>query len=332
YGFNGKERDKSFGNSLVYDYGFRIYNPQIGKFLSVDPLTKEYPWYTPYQFAGNTPIQAVDLDGLEELHYVLYKKLDGSTELFKLREERIVEEVITGAINVFGYTVPVNTQQYVNRYSYVVMHFAYERNTLIPCRGGDGPCGGFFPVAWDTDRNERYRDLNTALKDPAINDKLDSKILSAKRSGMAQAVSFYGSLAAFGAIPRGSSKGPETYYRTMSKADYDQFVKTGKVPATGETFISPTAAFSEGYEGVLVEFTLRPGTTEALKQIGVRDKSNLTRTVVGEMQEVSELKQGWTKNNAYFKGEGQQINIGLGKGKALDTFNDNIKGFKVLRE
>jgi hypothetical protein len=34
--------------------------------LSTDPLTKDYPWYTPYQFAGNTPIQAIDLDGLEE--------------------------------------------------------------------------------------------------------------------------------------------------------------------------------------------------------------------------------------------------------------------------
>ena len=47
------------------DYGFRIYNPAIGKFLSVDPLTSSYPWYTPYQFAGNSPIRAIDLDGLE---------------------------------------------------------------------------------------------------------------------------------------------------------------------------------------------------------------------------------------------------------------------------
>lgn len=44
----------------------RIYDPRLGKFLSVDPLTKEYPWYTPYQFAGNKPIQFIDLDGLEE--------------------------------------------------------------------------------------------------------------------------------------------------------------------------------------------------------------------------------------------------------------------------
>lgn len=34
--------------------------------MSVDPLTSSYPWYTPYQFAGNKPIWAVDLDGLEE--------------------------------------------------------------------------------------------------------------------------------------------------------------------------------------------------------------------------------------------------------------------------
>jgi hypothetical protein len=48
------------------DYGFRIYSPALGRFLSVDPLTKTYPWYTPYQFAGNKPIWFIDLDGLEE--------------------------------------------------------------------------------------------------------------------------------------------------------------------------------------------------------------------------------------------------------------------------
>ena len=68
FGFNGKEMDNEVsGQGNQYDYGFRIYNPRLGKFLSVDPLTKSYPWYTPYQFAGNTPIQAIDLDGLEEL-------------------------------------------------------------------------------------------------------------------------------------------------------------------------------------------------------------------------------------------------------------------------
>jgi RHS repeat-associated protein len=70
YGFNGKEKDQDgeFGNTH-YDYGFRIYNPAIAKFLSVDPLTSSYPMLTPYQFASNTPISGVDLDGLEYMDY-----------------------------------------------------------------------------------------------------------------------------------------------------------------------------------------------------------------------------------------------------------------------
>ena len=68
FGFNGKEADKNgeWGDLTHYDYGFRIYNPAVARFLSVDPLTASYPWYTPYQFAGNKPIMAIDLDGLEE--------------------------------------------------------------------------------------------------------------------------------------------------------------------------------------------------------------------------------------------------------------------------
>jgi RHS repeat-associated protein len=67
FGFNGKENDNEIkGVGDQQDYGLRIYDPRLGKFLSVDPLTKKYPWYTPYQFAGNKPIQFIDLDGGEE--------------------------------------------------------------------------------------------------------------------------------------------------------------------------------------------------------------------------------------------------------------------------
>lgn len=76
YGFNGKENDNE---TNTQDYGFRIYNPALGRFLSVDPLTKNYPWYTPYQFAGNKPINSIDLDGLEEYEsYDAYKKGGGT--------------------------------------------------------------------------------------------------------------------------------------------------------------------------------------------------------------------------------------------------------------
>jgi RHS repeat-associated protein len=66
YGFNGKENDNEVkGVGDQQDYGKRIYDPRVGRFLSVDPITGKYPELTPYQFASNTPIQAIDLDGME---------------------------------------------------------------------------------------------------------------------------------------------------------------------------------------------------------------------------------------------------------------------------
>ncbi|MDI9364935.1 MAG: RHS repeat-associated core domain-containing protein [Flavobacterium sp.] len=64
YGFNGKENDKDISEG-GQDYGMRIYDSRVGRFLSVDPIAKEYPELTPYQFASNTPIWAIDIDGLE---------------------------------------------------------------------------------------------------------------------------------------------------------------------------------------------------------------------------------------------------------------------------
>jgi len=80
FGFNGKLKDDQWYNvtGSMYDYGFRMYDSRIIRFNSVDPLTKKYPMLTPYQFASNTPIWGVDLDGLE-VSYSTTKQNDGST-------------------------------------------------------------------------------------------------------------------------------------------------------------------------------------------------------------------------------------------------------------
>ena len=82
YGFNGKENDNDVKGieGSQQDYGFRIYDPRLGRFLSVDPLTREYPWFTPYQFSGNKPIAFVDLDGKEDKWYMVeyFLSADGS--------------------------------------------------------------------------------------------------------------------------------------------------------------------------------------------------------------------------------------------------------------
>jgi RHS repeat-associated protein len=69
YGFNGKENDKEVKGieGSHQDYGMRMYDPRVGRFFSSDPLMFDYPFYTPYQFAGNKPITSIDLDGAEPL-------------------------------------------------------------------------------------------------------------------------------------------------------------------------------------------------------------------------------------------------------------------------
>ena len=64
YAFNGMEKDdevKGSGNS--YDFGARMYDPRIGRWLSRDPLFKYYPDLSDYNYAANNPIFFVDVDG-----------------------------------------------------------------------------------------------------------------------------------------------------------------------------------------------------------------------------------------------------------------------------
>ena len=92
YGFNGKENDNEVkGDGNQQDYGMRVYDGRIGKFLSVDPLSKKFPYYTPYQFSGNSPISNIDLDGLEEVHYIFVwvRTASGKETVLKLGGEMI---------------------------------------------------------------------------------------------------------------------------------------------------------------------------------------------------------------------------------------------------
>jgi RHS repeat-associated protein len=79
FGFNGMEKDnelKGVGNSL--DFNFRIYDSRLGRFLSVDPIAKQYPWNSTYAFAENRPIDGIDLEGLEYMSYMRKYQYTGS--------------------------------------------------------------------------------------------------------------------------------------------------------------------------------------------------------------------------------------------------------------
>jgi|ERR1035437_9614262 uncharacterized protein RhaS with RHS repeats len=56
----------------LYDYGKRFYDPQIGRFISIDAIAGEFPYWTSYAYAANSPILNKDLDGLEPANTMYY--------------------------------------------------------------------------------------------------------------------------------------------------------------------------------------------------------------------------------------------------------------------
>ena len=119
YGFNGKENDNEVkGEGNQQDYGMRIYDPRLGRFLSVDPITSKYAELTPYQFASNRPIDGIDQDGLEYIRYIPHFYNSGKRTFFDY-----VAGFDNGAIDVLN-TIPalwnsgVSTVQSIRRGSY----------------------------------------------------------------------------------------------------------------------------------------------------------------------------------------------------------------------
>lgn len=64
YGFNGMSKDdelKGDGNS--YDFGARMLDTRLGRWLTIDPKAGKYPDLSPYVFCANNPIIFIDPDG-----------------------------------------------------------------------------------------------------------------------------------------------------------------------------------------------------------------------------------------------------------------------------
>nr|WKF59905.1 Toxin CdiA [Paraburkholderia busanensis] len=118
--------------------------------------------------------------------------------------------------------------------------------------------------------------------------------------------------------------GNEIYYRTMSPEQYQTLMETGQLPPTGETSISPVLSYSSRYKGVTVQFTMAPGTSDALQEIGIA--ANPPASAV--LPNLSTQTESWTQTNVLFKVERGQMSTLLGKGAGINIFNKNIVQFQ----
>ncbi|MGK0316657.1 MAG: RHS repeat-associated protein [Saprospiraceae bacterium] len=90
------------GGGVQYDYGFRIYDSRIARFMSVDPLTTSYPELTPYQFAGNSPITFLDGDGREIIIYLSNGQSFKYSPFMKVPNDHFAKKVIESLNAISG--------------------------------------------------------------------------------------------------------------------------------------------------------------------------------------------------------------------------------------
>jgi len=116
FGYSGKEQDNDVkGPGKHYDFDFRLYDPRVGRFLTVDPLDAQEPGLNPYRYCFNSPISAIDPNGLKEFEtYEDYKKFaseNGITAVNHsemggqghwLKSDRIADNNVWGAANEYN--------------------------------------------------------------------------------------------------------------------------------------------------------------------------------------------------------------------------------------
>jgi RHS repeat-associated protein len=111
FGFNGKEKNTKLSNGS-YDFGARMYDARLGRWLSIDPFVIAFPNTSPYSYAENKPIKYVDKDGnyvvdaataekypnvkpaLKKI-YKEFKKMDGDNP-------KLVQMMVLGACLTFN--------------------------------------------------------------------------------------------------------------------------------------------------------------------------------------------------------------------------------------
>ena len=128
YGFNGMEKDdeiKGKGNS--YDYGARLYDTRLGRWLTTDPQTRKQPSQSPYNALLNNPLIWTDPNGETEYETIVVKdeRTGVSMRIYVTKSAKVMTD---GEIH-FTNVMEIPYQNYYD-YSHVTYITVHEDGTV----------------------------------------------------------------------------------------------------------------------------------------------------------------------------------------------------------
>lgn len=112
FGFNSMEKDdeiKGSGNS--YDFGARMLDPRLGRWLTIDPLAGKQPSFSPYKAFLNSPVIFNDPDGKDEFLVIIVKSEKSGAQLRIAVPKPITNFVRAGNIREAGNSTTIYEKQ-----------------------------------------------------------------------------------------------------------------------------------------------------------------------------------------------------------------------------
>jgi hypothetical protein len=263
------------------DFGARIYDSRLGRWLSLDPMMAKYAEKTPYHFTSNNPINRIDADGKDDFHfYYLTQAVN-----FPMPGGGVK----TVSWNTNFYTVDRNNKKntYTVHHLNRVDHDGQIGNVRESTQIVQGADAGKKLLSFNVDRD--YPTLISKPGDVRPQDKEVFDLQNGARNVIAgekrleQEGKALGLLASVLVPELLSGFGPAiemtTVGRWMSKAEYNTMSKTGQMVegAGGQTFVGTggSEAFTAASKGsVYAEFQvpanslLQGGQANWFKTIG----------------------------------------------------------------